>query len=99
MVSKYQGPYEIVEILFGNKFALKHISEHKIRVAHSDKMKIFKKTEMSIDDSEILCENISADREENSDTDEDVNSVRSNQDLNHQMNLRPRQPINYDETN
>ena len=55
-------------------------------------MKIFKKTEMSIDDSEILCENISADREENSDTDEDVNpEVRLNQDLNHQMNLRPRQ--------
>ena len=53
---------------------------------------IFKKTEMSIDDSDILCENISADREENSDTDEDVNpEVRLNQDLNHQMNLRPRQ--------
>ena len=44
--------------------------------------------------------NISADREENSDTDEDVNpEVRLNQDLNHQMNLRPRQPINDDETN
>merc|ERR1712002_529060 len=72
LLSRYEGPYHIVEKLFENKYKVRHMYDDSLRVVHADKLKLFQEA----------ADDLSKDNEDNQDR-----QIRKSERLQNQIRI------------
>ena len=85
LLSRYEGPYHIVEKLFANKYKVRHMYDDSLRVVHADKIKLFQEA----------TDNLSEESEDSS-SEEDGDDL-TDKHIRRSKRLRDQIKVNYDE--